>query len=752
MKLKILFPLSVIVLIGFILADPVLTHIQNRYKKFSSLYHIQKVYVHTDKNVYKTGEHIWFKFYLFNDMHRPDTVSKIGYVELIGPDMNIVDVRLLRLKYGMGIGDFLIKDSLPSGLYLIRAYTNLMKNFGEKFFFKKIITIKNPKINYLPENVYLDIKSLNHKRRKLNVKYSLTGNNIISGRENKIYFNVSDYLGNAVKASVNLLENGKIIKSTTTDTLGYGQLNFVAKENKRYKLLLRSGKAKARIILPRPEKYGYQLDLKDQGQFFLTTVKGILPASDDKQFKTIYLLAERNGKIFFTTFGILNRDSISFKLNKNIFPAGIVHFILFNGKGNPVADQIAFTKAITPINLDLNLKKTGKNLYELTVNGDTMLYASVSVSITSTLVRDHNNIADYLTLKADLPQAKTCVLKSPDINEKIKAYSWQRYSPQFIWGKSLDTPKYKVQKSLVVKGKVTKLILDLPVKGTLVKLTVLNSYNDQYKTYTDQHGNFIFTGLNYPDTIMALVEARALNGSKNVLVYIDKYDTIPTLFTPVKQHRKLRLSQQAPVQYQEWKGSSGTLHSNVDQVIYMKDIPLSGNETVFDIMKGRVPGFYQMGDQVFFRGPHSITQNIEPLYLVDNVPVDKSTVESLNIYDIDRIEIIKNQGYTAIYGSRGANGVIAIYTKQGHNIIRGQWQEIQPGYYTPKKFVAQPDSLLITNQFATYFWDAQMIIQKGKGSIKFRLPDGVKAIKVNIQGTGMSGQIINTVKKFDIDK
>ncbi len=751
-KILIISAIASLFLLAMLLSDPVLNKILNKYHKFSSLYHVQKVYIHTDINIYKSGEHIWFKFYLLDDMHRLDTVSTIGYVELIGPDMSIVDVRILRLKQGIGIGDFTISDSIPSGLYMIRGYTNLMKNFGKNFFFKKLVTIKNPQITYLSENLYLDIKSLQTKKHKLKITYNITSDQLVAQIPNTIYLNVSDYLGNPGQATIYLKEQNKIIKTVSTDSLGFATIKFIPNKDKKYKIIARAGKNKGIVELGKPRSYGYLLEINKENNFFNVNVLTHLPQTQDKALKTIYLLAERNGQIYFTSYGVAQGDSMNFRILRRSLPRGIVHFVLFNGKGQPVAEQIAFNDKISTEPINVWITKKNPNLYELHVSTDTTVYASASVAITSVDVNDCINIVNYLSLKADVPEAKTWILNSTRADQYIKTYKWNRYYPSQIWIDNIDTPNFKVQKSLMVKGKITKLILDLPVSGTLVTLTVLNAYNDQYQTYTDEHGRFYFTGLNYPDTIMALVEARAKNGSKNVLVYIDKYDTIPPSYMPIKKFRKLNIRQMQVPKYEQWQGEKGTLHSHVDQVIYMRDIETSGYTNVFDLLKGRVPGYYKMGDEIFFRGPSSITQNIEPLYLLDNVPVNKTTIESLNLEDIDRIEIIKNTAYSAIYGARGANGVIAVYTKKGHFIQRGYAKEIQPGYYTPKAFKPLPDSILQNGPYVTYFWNSQLIISAGKASSIFHLPDGIKHIKVNIQGVDMSGRIINFNKDFIISQ
>ncbi len=65
------------------------------------------------------------------------------------------------------------------------------------------------------------------------------------------------------------------------------------------------------------------------------------------------------------------------------------------------------------------------------------------------------------------------------------------------------------------------------------------------------------------------------------------------------------------------------------------------------------------------RGINSIQGGNEPLYVIDGFPTNQSMLLSLNNSDIESIEILKDASSTAIYGSRGANGVVLITTKQG---------------------------------------------------------------------------------------
>ncbi|MGK9124867.1 TonB-dependent receptor [Olivibacter sp. SA151] len=90
-------------------------------------------------------------------------------------------------------------------------------------------------------------------------------------------------------------------------------------------------------------------------------------------------------------------------------------------------------------------------------------------------------------------------------------------------------------------------------------------------------------------------------------------------------------------------------------------------------LSGRAPGVqvYQGSGapgpamSVRIRGANSILGSNEPLYVVDGFPLSGSNPTILNNADIESMEILKDASATAIYGSRGANGVVIITTKQG---------------------------------------------------------------------------------------
>ncbi|HEX8022569.1 SusC/RagA family TonB-linked outer membrane protein, partial [Mucilaginibacter sp.] len=119
-----------------------------------------------------------------------------------------------------------------------------------------------------------------------------------------------------------------------------------------------------------------------------------------------------------------------------------------------------------------------------------------------------------------------------------------------------------------------------------------------------------------------------------------------------------------------------------------------------DAMQGRIAGVdIKRGSgkpgsdfSVEIRGANSITGNTQPLYVIDGVPVavngsPSNPVNDINPADIERIDILKDASSTAIYGSRGANGVVLVTTKRGSKgssrIIYTGYQGIVNPYHLP---------------------------------------------------------------------
>ncbi len=89
---------------------------------------------------------------------------------------------------------------------------------------------------------------------------------------------------------------------------------------------------------------------------------------------------------------------------------------------------------------------------------------------------------------------------------------------------------------------------------------------------------------------------------------------------------------------------------------------MQGKAAGVDITSNQRPG--SVG-KIQIRGVRSIGANNDPLYVVDGMVLQAGGIDNLNPSDIESIDILKDASATAIYGSRGANGVVLVTTKKG---------------------------------------------------------------------------------------
>ncbi|WP_138476555.1 SusC/RagA family TonB-linked outer membrane protein [Dyadobacter bucti] len=136
----------------------------------------------------------------------------------------------------------------------------------------------------------------------------------------------------------------------------------------------------------------------------------------------------------------------------------------------------------------------------------------------------------------------------------------------------------------------------------------------------------------------------------------------------------------------------------------IKDLPVA---RIDQALLGKVPGVQVIpitgepgaAPQIRIRGVGSISAGSGPLYVVDGFPIDN--IQSLNPNDIESMDILKDASATAIYGSRGANGVIIINTKRG----KAGKTKISFDTYTGWQQVMKRPQFLNAREQAQYYYD-----------------------------------------------
>jgi TonB-linked SusC/RagA family outer membrane protein len=233
-------------------------------------------------------------------------------------------------------------------------------------------------------------------------------------------------------------------------------------------------------------------------------------------------------------------------------------------------------------------------------------------------------------------------------------------------------------------GTVVDDITNQPIIGASVTIK-----GTTHGVVTDAEGKFYFqTGQKFPYTLIV-----TYIGYKKIEVIVEKNPVIINL----KEERQ-ELDELVVVGYgtQKRKDITGSVSSvpkaNLSQVTSSADNLLRG--AVAGVVVTQSSGRPGASSSVRIRGGNSITAGNEPLYVVDGILIynDNSNsgagvtyagasvnvLSTINPADIESIEVLKDASATAIYGSRGANGVVIITTKKG---TKGQDNISYQGYF-----------------------------------------------------------------------
>lgn len=142
-------------------------------------------------------------------------------------------------------------------------------------------------------------------------------------------------------------------------------------------------------------------------------------------------------------------------------------------------------------------------------------------------------------------------------------------------------------------------------------------------------------------------------------------------------------------------------------VMNMKE-PLSENSgNIMNSMAGKLPGVNVVPDaapggtgSIRVRGMSTANSSNDPLYIIDGVPTDN--INCINPSDIETMQVLKDAASASIYGSRAANGVVVITTKQG----KGDRMTINVNYAASAQTIAKRYDMLDANQWGVAYWAA----------------------------------------------
>ena len=201
------------------------------------------------------------------------------------------------------------------------------------------------------------------------------------------------------------------------------------------------------------------------------------------------------------------------------------------------------------------------------------------------------------------------------------------------------------QKAVPFNGVVAD-ILGQPLKGAKVWVVDPNYY-----TTTDKKGKFGLTNVQPTDTLHVKYKKQ---------LYLIPVDTMKSVRVRLGDELKFDVQQDEELVNIGYgfvkRRESCSATSGISGDVLIR----TGRTDVMEALQGLVPGLSITNGKAIIRGIGSINASTDPLLLVDGVEVE--TLSYVNVYDVDKVEVLKDAN---IYGARGANGVILVTTKRG---------------------------------------------------------------------------------------
>ncbi|RAJ22009.1 carboxypeptidase-like regulatory domain-containing protein [Pedobacter cryoconitis] len=518
------------------------------------------------------------------------------------------------------------------------------------------------------------------------------------------------------------------------------------------------------------------------------------------------LVIQHNNLVIAVLKASTQKQINALSLNKKELPSGILHFTLFSPENIPVAERLIFiNNPADHINLNvLNLKNSYKireNVpieFSATAEGKPT-YGSFSVAVTNASivepdVDNESNIMTSLLLSSDL---KGYIEKpnqyfrdnSPQTRENLDqlmlTQGWSRLLWKDVIGNTVVKPVFAVEKSLKVSGIVTTPGGKPIAKG---KVTLFSNTGGFFMldTLTDASGHFNFDNLRFGDSTKFVVQARNAKDKKSVEIKIDKVpgqivtsnkntgdieinvnEAIQSYIIKSEGYfddltkrglleRSYTLNQVNIVQQKLKAKNSANLNGAGRADLVIKGSDLSYCTTLAQCLQGRVPGLTIRGSEAFLARNNGVPMQI----ILDGTSVGSDFLDNVQPQDIESVEVLKSGGTTAIYGSRGAGGVLIITTRRGGDTgystyAPGIINITAEGYYAVREFYSPKynasQNIRAADKRTTVYWNPNVVTNEtGTAKFNFYNTDESGTYRVVIEGMNLDGRMARKVYTYEV--
>ncbi|WKN32323.1 TonB-dependent receptor plug domain-containing protein [Porifericola rhodea] len=776
--------------------------IKNKLETYRVNYNSEKLYLHLDKSQYVAGETVWLKAYLVEAAtNQPLPQDALLYVDILNEEGESIKQIKLAAQDGKAEASISLPDTLESGAYQLISYTDWMRNFDDAQFFRKNIRVWQARAEPSLGTTISD----KYTSQLADLQFFPEGGDWVAGIHTRLAFKAIDKQGKSVDARGEIVDaEGNSILSFETTHEGMGAVEFIPEAGKNYTAVVSlADGSQEKYVLPQVKNQGYGLRVKEyaDAEFIQVNIH-----TKGEGASPLLLAVVGNDKLLHTEKVMLEGESQIVKLAKNDLPAGINRITLSDTQGQPLAERLVFLHPEKQLQLKISthepdyLQREQVKLSIETFDAEGKpVAANLSMAVTDEELvpedQEKRSLNAHLLLSSELKGH----IEQPDyyfkdINaEKKEALSlvmmthgWRRFN----WYEELPQITQNRKNALSVDGKLEK-DNGTPVENGEVILYVKDQPDIFLVEETDKNGYFSFEGFDYYDSVEFVIQGTTAKGRRDVKVLMDEAGFVPqwseeaeSVYADelVASTEKFvsRSANQASVEQSMQVGLKEMLlkeivvqerrqeivepfrlHTRADVVIDASTLPVASSGNILESLQGRIPGVNILRSGMYdYRA--SIRGGGAPLYLIDGMPVDASALSTINQFDLDRVEVLKGPS-AAIYGGRGGNGVIALYTKRGGP----QYEEVEPsdhiilhsqrGYHKAREFYSPKytadGKADLPDYRTTLYWNPNIQTKEdGKAMVSFYTADRNTSYRVLVNGLTNEGLAGSTAYSFKVEK
>jgi len=285
----------------------------------------ESLFLQTDRDIYIPGETVWFKVYKLNACDgTPGNFSRVVYLELLNRSGYPVNQIRIAINKASAASGFRLSDTLSTGKYLLRAYTNWMKNFSQSEFAFKTISVFNP--DQAPADIYREDPETD------TLFFFPEDGQYIAGTNTKVRFNAYNALQDPLPVSGALVNReGDTVCAVSTPGKRPGFFSFIPRIGEQYRFICQDATGRKTTDLPgKIDSAGIKLIAKKEyDESFLDFS---IVSSPALQAGTCYLFVHKGG-IYRFLRSIKPAKDKDFNLEKKLLPEGISEIILADKNG-----------------------------------------------------------------------------------------------------------------------------------------------------------------------------------------------------------------------------------------------------------------------------------------------------------------------------------------------------------------------------------------------------------------------------------